>query len=90
MTEKRGSPRIPMQLEVEFTHEDIGYHTFTTRNISETGVFLEIPPEKQPPVGTFAHVKLKDNFADGEEPQQLEMQVVRATDTGVGMKFVDV
>ena len=42
--EKRGSPRIPMQLEVEFTHEDIGYHTFTTKNISETGVFYRNTP----------------------------------------------
>lgn len=86
--EKRGAPRIPMQLEVEFNHEHLGYHTFKTKNISETGVFLLIPQDQQPPIGTLAHVKLKDNFADGDEPQTLEMEVVRATEDGVGMRFI--
>ncbi|NNJ72309.1 MAG: PilZ domain-containing protein [Enterobacterales bacterium] len=87
--QKHRAPRIPMQLEVEFNHEDIGYHTFKTKNISETGVFIEIPPEKHPPIGTLAHVKLKNAFADGEEPQTLEMEVVRATEDGVGLKFTE-
>ncbi len=86
---KRRSPRIPMKLEVEFVHEDVGQHYLVTKDISETGIFINIPPEQQPAVGTIADVRLKDNFADGEEPQQLKMRVVRQTEKGIGLEFVN-
>jgi len=85
---QRRSPRIPMKLEVEFTHPEFGELYLTTKDISETGVFIKLPEDQQPPVGTLAHVKLKNSFADGEEPQRLEMKVVRATEIGIGLVFV--
>ncbi|MEL0035770.1 MAG: PilZ domain-containing protein [Gammaproteobacteria bacterium] len=89
MSNNRRSPRLPMKLDVELVHDKIGQHYLVTKDISETGVFIKIPPEQQPDVGTFAKVKLKDNFADGEEPQTLKMRVVRHSQDGIGLEFVD-
>ena len=86
---KRRSPRIPMKLDVEFIHDDVGQQYLVTKDISETGVFIQIPPEQQPAVGTLAKVKLKDNFADGEEPPSLTMRVVRQAENGIGLEFID-
>ena len=85
----RRSPRIPMQLEVEFHHDQTGQLYLVTKDISETGVFIKMPPDQQPEIGSLAKVRLKDNFADGEEPQQLTMRVVRSTDEGIGLEFVN-
>ena len=87
-TNKRRSPRIPMKLDVEFIHDEIGEQYLVTKDISETGVFIKIPPEQQPAIGSIAKVKLKDNFADGEEPQSLLMRVVRHAENGIGLEFI--
>lgn len=84
----RRSPRIPMQLEVELLHDVTGEMVLKTKDISETGVFVKMPPEDQPAIGTECLVRLKDNFADGEEPQTLTMRVVRQTENGIGLEFV--
>ena len=84
----RQSPRVPIQLEVEFNHQETGVLTLMTKDISDTGIFIKIPPEDQPPLGTTAEVKLKNNFEDGEEPPTLEMKVVRQSKSGIGLIFV--
>jgi hypothetical protein len=78
-----------MQLEVEFNHDHTGQLYLVTKDISETGVFIKMPPDQQPPIGSTASVKLKNNFADGEEPQTLTMLVVRQTEKGIGLEFVN-
>ena len=59
-----------------------------TKDISDTGVFITLELDKQPPLGTLAKVKLKNDFEDGEEPQTLEMKVVRKTKHGFGLEFI--
>ena len=83
----RNSPRLPIKLEVEFNHQATGVIYLQTKDISDTGIFIELPPEQHPPVGTTAMVKLKNNFDDGEEPPILEMRVVRQTKKGIGLAF---
>lgn len=85
---KRSSPRVPIKLEVEFDLDDSNPLTFVTKDISDTGIFISMLPEDQPPVGTTAHVKLKNNFEDGEEPPLLKMQVVRQSKNGIGLIFL--
>ena len=86
--DQRRSPRLPIQLEVEFNHEETGLVSLMTKDISDTGVFIQLEPEKQPPIDTIAKVKLKNDFEDGEEPATLVMKVVRQTDKGIGLEFV--
>lgn len=85
----RQSTRVPIQIEVEFNHKKTGALTLTTRDISNSGIFIKIAPEKHPPIGTTAQVKIKNNFADGEEPPTLEMKVVRHSKSGIGLLFID-
>ena len=85
---QRGSPRLPIRLDVEFEHQDTGVLSLLTKDISDTGIFVLIEPSQHPPVGTTAKVKLKNNFEDGEEPPTLIMRVVRATDDGLGLAFI--
>jgi len=88
MKNDRGSPRLPIQLEVEFDHDETGTINLTTKDISDTGIFINLDADKHPPVGTTAKVKLKNNFDDGEEPPTLMMKVVRQTKEGIGLQFI--
>ena len=83
----RKAPRIPIKLEIEFDHLETGITTLLTKDISDTGVYIKLPPEEFPPIGSTAHVKLNNNFEDGEEPPTLEMKVVRHARSGIGLKF---
>ncbi|PCJ46337.1 MAG: pilus assembly protein PilZ [Gammaproteobacteria bacterium] len=85
---KRRSPRLPIQLEVEFDHEQTGTVSLVTKDISDTGVFIQLTEDQQPPLGTIARVKLKNDFEDGEEAPILQMKVVRNTPTGIGLEFI--
>jgi len=85
---KRRTPRIPIKLEVEFSHDETGVITLFTENINDTGLFIKMPSDGYPPLGTSAHVKLKNNFEDGEEPPLLEMKVIRHCDKGIGLEFI--
>jgi len=85
---KRQSPRLPIQLEVEFNHDKTGLLNLMTKNISDSGVFINIEPDKQPPLNTNAKVKLKNDFEDGEEAPTLLMRVVRKEENGIGLEFI--
>lgn len=85
---QRHSQRIPIKLEVEFNHKATGVLTLFTKNISDTGLFIEMPTTDYPPIGTSAQVRLKNNFEDGEEPALLKMKVVRHADIGIGLAFI--
>jgi len=85
---KRRSTRLPIQLEVEFTHDEMGLVHLVTKNISDTGVFITVAEDKQPPIGTTAMVKLKKDFEDGEEAPTLHMRIVRKEKQGIGLEFI--
>lgn len=85
---QRHSPRIPIKIEVEFNHPGTGTITLMTKDISDSGIFIKMEQQQQPPLGTTARVRLKNKFEDGEEPPVLEMEVVRQSTTGIGLKFI--
>ncbi|MCP4411453.1 MAG: PilZ domain-containing protein [Gammaproteobacteria bacterium] len=85
---KRKAPRVPIQLEVEFDHQHTGILFLKTRDISDTGIFIKLPTDEYPPIGTKAKVKLKENFDNGEEPPILAMEVVRHSSSGIGLSFL--
>jgi len=85
---KRQSPRVPIQLEVEFDHQHTGVLFLKTRDISDTGIFIKLPTSDYPPIGTKAKVKLKNNFENGEDPPILDMEVVRHSSSGIGLTFL--
>ena len=84
----RKAPRLPIQLDVEFHHQETGVITLVTKDISDSGVFIKLATEEHPPIGTMAKVKLKNDFEDDEEPPTLEMKVVRHSKSGIGLEFI--
>jgi hypothetical protein len=82
------APRTPIQLSVEFNHQETGLLTLKTKNISDTGVYIALAPEQHPPIGTLAKIQLKNSFADGEPPPSLTVKVVRHDNEGIGLEFV--
>jgi len=46
---KRKAPRVPIQLEVEFDHQQTGVLYLKTRDISDTGIFIKLPFTEFPP-----------------------------------------
>ncbi|MHB8346806.1 MAG: PilZ domain-containing protein [Acidiferrobacterales bacterium] len=87
MTENRRYERYAMSLEVEVSYPEADKLTLSTKDISDGGVFLYMPNQPRPPVGTIMHLKLR-GLLGGEEPPVVQVKVVRVTSDGVGLQFV--
>lgn len=58
-----------------------------TRDFSDSGAFVFVVFEPQPPVDAEMHLQLKGSVL-GNEPPVLKARVVRVTDEGVAFRFV--
>jgi hypothetical protein len=87
---KRANSRMPVTLTVEVTHESIGTVELKTRDMSNGGIFVFIDKDPGLNVGLEVLVKVKGQLGDGEEPPTLKMEVVRAEQQGLGLKFLDI
>ena len=87
--DERGSPRIQLPFEVELTHPSLGKIRSVARDISETGIFVRLSP-----TGLRAGAKLKVTVLDAALVESnptptIEMEVVRVTEEGLGLKFTN-
>jgi len=57
-----------------------------SRDVSDTGVFLEGDPEALPPVGTAVTLQVKKTLG-GDAASVLSTTVVRLTSEGMGLRF---
>lgn len=80
--------RLPASFKVEASW-DGETHVFSTRNISDSGIFLLIGPGPRPVIGRTIKVRLQGNLGCGEEPPTLDMIVVRTDNAGIGLRFLD-
>lgn len=87
MSDNRGDQRLGIRLEVE-VQCDNDKSSMHTRDISNSGVFLECGPENIPPVGAILIIRIKHALGDGEAPT-VRAQVVRVDSQGVALKFLD-
>lgn len=89
MTEnRRRHERYPLSVEVEITDPGLGRFVVTSKDLSESGVFLRVPADKRPALGLVVHVRIHGDVG-GEEPPIVPARVVRVTADGVGLAFVD-
>lgn len=87
MSDKRGDHRLGIRLEVE-VQDGTDKSSLHTRDISNTGIFLECSPAGLPPVGSILIIRIKQTLGDGEAPA-VRAQVVRVDGEGVALKFLD-
>ena len=88
MQENRQFERYTLSVEVEMTYSGTGKMLLNTRDISTGGVFLHMQGMSVPPIGSELLLKLTGLVA-GEEPSTARVKVVRVTDEGIGLEFLD-
>lgn len=84
--EKRDQFRKPVPARVRISHSTFGVIEAHTRDISDTGVFVDLPHRLRLPIG--AHIKLQ--FLDSARPEiAFNMKVIRESDEGIALTVVD-
>lgn len=84
---RREHLRTAMSAKVRVTHETLGENTYATRDISDGGVFVEVSdPAWFPDVGDQVQVQVQGLPVPAPV---LTMKVVRHTEEGFGMQFMD-
>jgi hypothetical protein len=76
-----------MSAKVRVTHEELGEFVFSTRDISDGGVFVVVDTEPFTPlIGDNVQVQVQGLPVPAPV---LEMVVVRKTNDGFGLQFAD-
>lgn len=89
MADKRNSERLGIRLEVEVEPGTNGdKSSLHTRDISNSGVFLECCDGKLPEVGSIVVIRIKQALGEGEAPA-VKAEVVRIDKDGIALKFLD-
>jgi hypothetical protein len=82
---QRQENRTPMKCQIKVSHPSIGEVVVSTRDISDSGVFLLTENITMPPVGAIVQGQVQGM---GETAPILNMKIVRMEPAGVGLKFV--
>lgn len=84
--ERRIFTRRLVNARVKLVHGTIGEVKAKTKDISDSGVFVAVKPVPKLPTGS--HVKM--HMLDSKQPGiAFNMKVVRTTNEGVGLMFID-
>lgn len=85
--DRRIHNRTAMSAKVRVTHEELGEFVFSTRDISDGGVFVVVDTEPfAPAIGDNVQVQVQGLPVPAPV---LDMVVVRKTTDGFGLQFAD-
>ncbi len=89
-SDKRNFARIPvpMDIEVRMDGADTEMMVLETLDISNGGAFIKVEPERCPQIGAHLQLKVKGSLG-GQEPPTVRARVVRTTDEGMGVVYLD-
>jgi len=87
MDNKRTESRLAIQIDVELVGEDNKESSLQTRDLSNSGVYLEKGDSNLPPEGTIVHIRIKNNLGDGDPPL-VKARVVRVDSDGLALAFI--
>jgi Tfp pilus assembly protein PilZ len=82
--ERRKSSRTPFYLEIEMWGQDV---SSSIRNLSTSGVFIYTEEASQYKPGDKIDLVLK--LPTEEEAMLLQVEVIRVTEDGIGVKFLN-
>jgi hypothetical protein len=87
--EKRIHERQQVSLSVEILDPPhLGKVSLVTRDISKDSAFILLAREKCPPVGRIVSLRIS-GILWGEKLSTVSARVVRVTDEGMGLQFLD-
>lgn len=85
---KRNSGRIGLVIDISMTNEDNVEYILKSRNISDTGVFLDCDDSTiLLPIGALVTLQVCSQMGD-EPPPPVKAEVCRITNEGMGLKFI--
>lgn len=85
---KRASHRVGLVIDIKLTNADNQDYIYKSRNISDTGVFLEHNEEQiDIPVGSQVTLQVCSQLGDGDPPP-VKAEVARITEEGIGLQFI--
>ncbi len=87
MSERRTNNRLGIKLEVELKTEDQA-QSLHTRDLSNSGVFLEKGESQLPPLDSIVYLRVKSQFDDGDAPL-VKARVVRIDEHGIALTFLN-
>lgn len=87
MSERRRQQRLSIKLEVELQCDGTEC-LLKSKDLSNSGVFLEKDQTCLPEVGSIVYLRIKQDFADGEPPL-VKARVVRIQDDGIALTFLE-
>lgn len=84
---KRDSNRLGLVIDIQLTNGD-NKVVLKSRNISDTGVFLECQDNFSPlPIGSQVILQVCSMMND-DPPPPVKAEVVRLTEEGMGLSFI--
>ncbi len=83
---RREHIRTAMNAKVSVTHPELGRRVFSTRDISDGGIFIVVEEEFAPELGDRVQVQVQGLPMPAPV---LEMVVVRRSVDGFGLQFAD-
>lgn len=84
--DRREHIRTALNAKVSVMHPDIGSRVFSTRDISDGGIFIVVEDDFSPQLGDLVQVQVQGLPVPAPV---LEMVVVRKTVDGFGLQFAD-
>ena len=85
---KRDSNRVGIVIEIKVICDDGTEYVLNSRNISDTGVFLEYEDNKiNLPMGTHVVLQVCSQLGDGDPPP-VKAEIARITKEGFGLQFL--
>lgn len=85
--DRRELGRTAMSAKVRVRHDDLGEYVFSTRDISDGGIFIVVEGESfVPAIGDKVEVQVQGLPVPAPV---LEMEVVRRSNDGFGLQFAD-
>lgn len=88
MDEKRQHYRTPVAITAEVTSADGSVVTLIAQDLSKTGAFLAKDGDVTvPELGAKVHLVIKWPLETGAPPVEVDAEVMRHTDEGIGVLF---
>ena len=85
---KRNSSRLGLVIDIKLINGDNVEHILSSRNISDTGVFLDcIDSTILLPIGTVVTLQVCSKMGDEPAPP-VKAEVCRIANEGMGLKFI--
>lgn len=80
--------RSAVKCSIKITHANFDEIVAVTIDLSDTGVFISHPQLAKLEVGEVIHGQVQDEQSDGNSAPLLMMEVVRVTENGAGLRFI--